>query len=459
MDRMNNENPYGYNNQPYQSPYRPAGYNNGYNNGYNGGYGNNGYGGYMQNPGQKQKSRMGTGIALGLLLGFAISLMMAVLLIGAFLSSGILKVGINGEIYVQAVDVDDSNGIGSAIEHKLNTLDSLLDNFYFEDVDRQKATDEIFKAYIKAYGDKYTVYYTPEEYASLMESTVGKFYGIGAMCQKNEDGTIQIVQPYEDAPAYKAGLRAGDAITKIDGTDITDMELSAATALIKGEKGTSVTLDILRNGQPMTFQVARDEVKVQTVQHEMLADGIGYLAISQFDDVTVEQFHSALSDLKANGMQGLIIDVRSNPGGVLNSVVTILDEILPKGLIVYTKDKDGNERRYEGKDNSELKVPYAVLVNGSSASASEIFAGAVQDYGKGVIIGTKTFGKGIVQTVQPLSDGSAVKYTISKYFTPKGQDIHGKGVTPDQIVELPQGENAADTQMEAAISYLKDKLK
>lgn len=449
-------------NSNYNGGYGYGGANGGgYGTAGNGNYGAN-YGGYGMQGGyngnnKKNKSKLGLGIGIGLLIGVLVSFMLVFMFIGVFASSGMLKIGANGEIYVQAVDVDDSEGIGTAIEGKLNALDSLLDKFYFEDVDKQKATDAMFKAYLAAYGDKYTVYYTPEEYEALMNSTSGKFYGIGAVCQKNEDGTILIVDPYEDAPAYKAGVRKGDCVTKVDGTDVTGMDISSATALIKGEKGTSVTLEIIRNGVTMTFTIVRDEVKVKTIDYEMLDGNIGYILISEFDDVTVDQFKAALTELKSQNMKGLVIDVRDNPGGVLSVVVDILDEIVPKGLIVYTEDKNGNRRDYNGSNASELDVPLAVLVNGNSASASEIFAGTIQDYGKGAIIGTQTFGKGIVQTVQPLSDGSAVKFTIAKYYTPKGQNIHGKGVTPDKVVELPEGATS-DVQLEAAVNYVKEKI-
>lgn len=469
MDNRNYNGGYGYggaNNGSYSvnnGNYGTAG-NGSYgvnNGGYgvnNGNYGVAGNGGYNVNGNNKNnKSKLGLGIGIGLLIGVLASFLLVFMFIGAFASNGMIKVGANGEIYVQAVDVDDSDGIGSAVEGKLNALDSLLDRFYFEDVDKQKATDAMFKAYLGAYGDKYTVYYTPEEYEALMASTSGKFYGIGAVCQKNDDGTVLIVDPYEDAPAYKAGIRKGDCVTKVDGTDVTNMDISSATALIKGEKGTSVALEIIRDGVTMTFNIVRDEVKVKTVDYEMLEGDIGYIVISEFDDVTVSQFKAALTNLKSQNMKGLVIDVRDNPGGVLSVVVDVLDEIVPKGLIVYTEDKSGNKREYNGNNSYELDVPLAVLVNGNSASASEIFAGAIQDYGKGAIIGTQTFGKGIVQTIQPLSDGSAVKFTIAKYYTPKGQDIHGKGVTPDRVVEMPD-DATSDVQLEAAVSYLKEKI-
>lgn len=460
----NNENNGGYGNNMNNAD-NGSGYGNNMNNGsYNYNQNNMGNGGYNYNQNniygnntKQKKSRFGLGFFIGALSVFMITLVLAAGCFGFFVSNGYIHLGTNGEIYVQGLSTNDSEGIGSDVEYKLNALDSLLDYFYFEEVDDEEAATQIFKAYLAAYGDKYTVYYTPEEYKSLVESTEGKFYGIGAVCQKQEDGTILIAEAYENAPAYKAGLREGDCITEVDGKDITQMDLSSAVALIKGEKGTKVKLEVIRSGETIEFEIERDEVQIQTVAYEMQENNIGYLVISQFEDATTEQFKKAVADLELQGMKGLIIDIRDNPGGVLSGVVDILDEILPNGLIVYTEDKIGNQNKYTGSNNREINVPIAVLVNGGSASASEIFAGAVQDYGKGKIIGTQTFGKGIVQTVQPLTDGSAVKFTIAKYFTPKGQDIHGNGVTPDIVVEFP--ENAqSDVQYEAAMNYIKGEL-
>lgn len=409
-------------------------------------------------PPVRKKSGFGTGMLVGTLVGMTIVTFLLVLLLNVFYSTGFVHVGSNGEIYVQDTATSDDEGIGSAVEEKLNTLDSLLDSFYMEDVDEEAAADNIFKAYLDSYGDKYTVYYTPEEYQSILESTTGKFYGIGAVCQKNEDGTILITDAYDNAPAYAAGIRDGDCVVKVDGQDITDMDLSSAVALIKGDIGTTVHLEILREGNTFEVDVTRAEIKAQTVTYSMLDNHIGYLYISQFDTVTTEQFKAAVEDLQAQGMVGLIIDIRNNPGGVLGTVVDMLEYILPDGMIVYTEDKNGKRTEYKGSDGHVLEIPVAVLVNGNSASASEIFAGAVQDYGTGKIIGTQTFGKGIVQTIKPLTDGSAVKFTIAKYYTPKGQDIHGNGVTPDIKVDLTQ-EDTEDTQMKAAVEYLLNETK
>ncbi len=478
MDNMNNNPGQGnngynqinnqqYNNQQYNQPqynqpqYRQPQYSQPqynvqpqYNNQqYNGGYQNPNY---QQKP-QKQKSKLGLGMLLGALLGILGTVALVFVFIVSLAGSGMLKVGANGAVYVQAVDVNDENGIGTAVEKKLNSLDSLLDRFYFNDVDKNKAADAIFEAYLAAYGDRYTVYYTPEEYKSIMESTTGTFCGIGAVCQQNEDGTVLVVEPYEYAPAYKAGIRAGDCVTKVDGKDITSMGLEAAVALIKGEKGTQVTLEVRRGEEIKTFTVTREEVVVRSVEYKMMENGIGYIEITSFDTATTQQFKDAVSDLKSQGLKGLVLDVRDNPGGVLGGVVEIVDEIISTGLIVYMEDNQGQRSEYKGTTKSELTIPMAVLVNGNSASASEIFAGSLQDYDKAEIIGTQTYGKGIVQTIQPLSDGSAVKITIAKYYTPKGQDIHGKGVTPDQVVEIPK-DATSDVQLEAAVKYIQGKL-
>lgn len=407
---------------------------------------------------QKKKSGLGKGIVIGVLATLVVIVIAVSGVLTAFVRQGYIHIGTNGQIYVQDVGTTDEDGIGTKVEGKLNALDSLLQSgFYFDDVDDEKAADNIFKAYLEAYGDKYTVYYTPDEYKSLMESTSGTFYGIGAVCQKADDGSILISEAYEDAPAYKAGIRNGDKVIKVNGKDITGMDLSVAVALIKGEKGTDVNLTVIRNSEEKNFTVTRDKINVKTVSYHMMDNNTGYIYVIQFDDVTTEQFKAAVDDLQNQGMKGLIIDIRNNPGGVLTTVVDMLDYILPNGLIVYTETKDGKKTEYSGSDGHEINIPMAVLVNGNSASASEIFAGAMQDYQKAQIIGTQTFGKGIVQTIRQLTDGSAVKYTIAKYFTPKGQDIHGKGVTPDQVVELPD-DATEDVQLNAAIEYIKGRL-
>ena len=409
-------------------------------------------------PTRKKKSQ---GFASGMIIG-AVSAFMAVILLilsvaAVCIAKGYIHIGVNGDVYIQSDAVTDSDGIGSEVEGKLNAIDSVLESFYFGDVDDETAKDNIYKAYLSSYGDKYTMYYTADEYKALKESTNGKFYGIGAVCQLSGEGGVLLVDVYDNGAGYQAGLRSGDRVVNVDGRDITDMELSSAVALIKGDKGTSVTLEVIRGTERLTFSAVRDAVEAKTVSYTLLDNNIGYLSISQFEEVTTKQFKAAVEDLQSQGMKGLVIDIRNNPGGLLDTVVGMLKYMLPDGLIVYTEDKQGNRKEYIGQDNDEFNLPLAVIVNGNSASASEIFAGAIQDYGKGTIIGTQTYGKGIVQTVKPLTDGSAIKFTIAKYFTPKGQDIHGKGVTPDMVVEYDTDADV-DTQLDAAIKNVEAQI-
>ena len=409
-------------------------------------------------PPRKKKSQ---GFASGMIIG-AVSAFMAVILLilsvaAVCIAKGYIHIGVNGDVYIQSDAVTDSDGIGSEVEGKLNAIDSVLESFYFGDVDDETAKDNIYKAYLSSYGDKYTMYYTADEYKALKESTSGKFYGIGAVCQLSGEGGVLLVDVYDNGAGYQAGLRSGDRVVNVDGRDITDMELSSAVALIKGDKGTSVTLEVIRGTERLTFSAMRDAVEAKTVSYTLLDNNIGYLSISQFEEVTTKQFKAAVEDLQSQGMKGLVIDIRNNPGGLLDTVVGMLKYMLPDGLIVYTEDKQGNRKEYKGQDNDEFNLPLAVIVNGNSASASEIFAGAIQDYGKGTIIGTQTYGKGIVQTVKPLTDGSAIKFTIAKYFTPKGQDIRGKGVTPDMVVEYDTDADV-DTQLDAAIKNVEAQI-
>ena len=280
-------------------------------------------------------------------------------------------------------------------------------------------------------------------------------------------GIITIVRPYKDGPAYNAGLLPDDIIYKVEGEEVTGEDLSEVVSKIKGKEGTKVNITIYRDGvaDPMDFTLERKKINIPTIEYEMLEDDIGYILIYEFDSITISQFSNALKALEKMGMKGLIVDVRDNPGGLLDSVVKILDRLLPRGLIVYTEDKYKNRTEENAKNPDKFDQPIVVLINGNSASASEIFAGALQDYEKATIVGTTTFGKGIVQRILPLSDGTALKLTVSKYFTPKGRNIHGTGIEPDievelsedlkQLVTIPRDD---DNQLQKAIEVLKDKM-
>lgn len=411
-----------------------------------------------------QKERHRSGVIQGLLIGSFTMLAICAVVIAAAVKKGYIRPDTDGSIYIQSETYDGNTGIGTEAEQKLNLIDQTLKDFYFDDIDDSKVLDNIYKAYVNAYGDKYTVYYTEDEYAKIQESSNGAYYGIGVVVRKNDDGTILVVEPYDGAPGKEAGMRKNDVIVTVNGESVADQDLNSVVAKIKGDEGTTVNIGIRRDGSDdiTELTVTRRKVEIKTVAYEMLDDSVGLITISEFDKVTAQQFKEAYAQLETLGMKGLVIDIRSNPGGLLNVVVDMLDEILPDGLIVYTEDKYGNRQEYNGSNPDVIDVPLAVLVNGESASASEIFAGAVQDYGAGTIIGTQTFGKGIVQTIRRMSDGSAIKYTMAKYFTPKGQDIHGHGVTPDIVEELSDEFNnlteydaSKDNQLQKAIEVIK----
>lgn len=411
-----------------------------------------------------QKERHRSGVIQGLLIGSFTMLAICAVVIAAAVKKRYIRPDTDGSIYIQSETYDGNTGIGTEAEQKLNLIDQTLKDFYFDDIDDSKVLDNIYKAYVNAYGDKYTVYYTADEYAKIQESSNGAYYGIGVVVRKNDDGTILVVEPYDRAPGKEAGMRKNDVIVTVNGESVADQDLNSVVAKIKGDEGTTVNIGIRRDGSDdiTELTVTRRKVEIKTVAYEMLDDSVGLITISEFDKVTAQQFKEAYAQLETLGMKGLVIDIRSNPGGLLNVVVDMLDEILPDGLIVYTEDKYGNRQEYNGSNPDVIDVPLAVLVNGESASASEIFAGAVQDYGAGTIIGTQTFGKGIVQTIRRMSDGSAIKYTMAKYFTPKGQDIHGHGVTPDIVEELSDEFNnlteydaSKDNQLQKAIEVIK----
>ena len=346
-------------------------------------------------------------------------------------------------------------------EEKLSVLKGLIDENYIGDVDEEALEEGTYKGYIQGLEDPYSVYYNEEETKDLYETTEGEYSGIGAVLSQDlESGVITLVQIYEGSPAAKAGLKDNDILTKVGDIEVTGMDLSEVVTYIKGEKGTDVDLTVLRgeDAEEITVTATRDTVEAQTVKYEMLEGQTGYLSVSEFDSVTYAQYEEALNELTDQGMTGLIVDLRNNPGGNLNTVCEMLDLVLPKGTIVYTEDKDGKRETATSDDEHQINVPMVVLVNGNSASASEIYAGAVQDYGIGKIVGTQTYGKGVVQQIFDLGDGTSVKLTIAEYFTPNGRNIDGEGITPDVEVEYEADENnpEADNQLEKALEVMKE---
>ena len=346
---------------------------------------------------------------------------------------------------------------------KLNYLEELIDTEYLDEKDESSLREGIYAGLLAGLKDPYSTYYTAEQYKELNTSNEGSYVGIGAVLQKEDGGGAKVVQLYEGGPGEQAALKTGDVIKAVDGTDVTEKETSDIASMVRDSDKDFVTLTIQREDEEKTqnIKVEIRDVEIQTVSHEMLVGDTGYIRISEFSEVTSDQYKKAFADLKDQGMKKLVVDLRDNPGGLLTAVCGVLRQILPEGLIVYTEDKNGKREEETCDGKNELTMPLAVLVNGNSASASEIFAGAVKDYGIGTIVGTTTYGKGVVQTIQPLTDGSAVKITIAKYFTPKGNDINKKGITPDVEAELSgditdwaELTHEEDTQLQTALKEL-----
>lgn len=376
-----------------------------------------------------------------------------------YVAGAITIVVLGGAVFtgIKTYNYNQSNRISGKVSDKLDYLQSFIDKYYLEDTEDVDMNSGIYKGMVSALGDPYSAYFTKEEYDELMESQSGEYRGIGVLVSQDKDtGIINILSVYDDTPAQEAGMKDGDVLYKVEGQEVTGTDLDKVVAKIKGEEGSTVKLTVYRSSsdQYIDLEVERRKIDVPTVSYEML-DGenkVGYIAITQFDENTDEQFSQALKDLKSEGMKSVVFDVRDNPGGLYDTVCNMLDELLPEGTIVYTMDKYGRKEEQKS-DAACLDIPMAVLINGDSASASEIFAGAIQDYGVGKIIGTQSFGKGIVQSLFKLNDGSAIKLTVSKYYTPKGVNIHKKGITPD--IEVEQAEDKEqDIQLERAVEEL-----
>lgn len=347
---------------------------------------------------------------------------------------------------------------------KIDDIKELIDYYSLYGADEQEMLDGIYRGLMSSMGDAYATYYNQYEWQSLLESTSGVYCGIGAYVSQNVYTYVTtIVKPFVNGPAYNAGMLPGDIVTAVNGVDMTTTDLSEIVARMKGDSGTTVTVTVEREGAdaPIDLVITRARIEVPTIEYEMLDNNIGYVYIMEFDEVTVQQFIDAIDTLEAQGMTNLIIDLRDNPGGLVSSTVSMLERLISPGLIVYTENKNGYREEEYATKADKVDVPMVILVNGNSASASEIFTGCIKDYGVGTVIGTQTYGKGIVQSLIELGDGTAIKLTTSQYFTPKGNAVHGVGITPDYIVELSEElkqavviTKAEDNQLQAAIRFL-----
>lgn len=322
--------------------------------------------------------------------------------------------------------------------NKIEYLEKMIEENYLGDYTEDDLAEGIYAGLVAGLKDPYSCYYTEEEYEAENTATEGSYVGIGVVLQQREEGGIEIVECYEGGPGYEAGLVPGDLIVEADGEDITEWDTAQLVELIRKGKKDHVVLTVYpkESSEAKEVDIPITDVQIPAVKYEMLDEHVGYIKIIEFTGVAPEQYRNAFKELEAQQMEKLVIDLRNNPGGLLDSVCEILEEILPEGLIVSIRDQRGESRDIYSEGKHVLEIPLAVLINGSSASASEIFAGAVKDYEIGTLVGTTTFGKGIVQAIQPLNDGSALKLTIADYYTPKGNNIHKVGIEPDVEVKL-----------------------
>lgn len=424
---------------------------------------------------KRTKNKFWKGVLVGALVTafaglFVVGVAMGIQVIGrAVIDNGAQVLVTDGEEEAQGQDSINMRKVGQKVE----LLEQLVEEYFLfdENIDPDQMEAGIYKGMLAGLMDPYTVYYTPEEYQALTEETEGVYCGIGALVSQNiNSGLITAIRIFKNSPAEAAGMKKGDIIYKVGDVEASSMELDVLVRQeIRGARKTPVDVTVIRDGEEVKLHIIRDTVEVTTVEYQMLEEETGYILVTQFELVTGDQFKEAVDVLTKQGMKRLVLDLRDNPGGVLDAVVEMAAYVLPEdrmdGTLVSTADKrgrgiryycsggkiryeandgQGDDKRYPKPDGHELDIPIVVLINGNSASASEVLAGALRDYGSAKLVGTTSFGKGIVQSLVPLADGSAVKMTISHYYTPSGFDLHTKGLEPDVEVELEIPEDLLD---------------
>lgn len=349
-------------------------------------------------------------------------------------------------------------------DEKMREINRYVDDFYIYESDKEKMNDMALTGYVAALGDVYTEYISKDNYELMMETITGDYKGVGIEVFVDSDNLITIITAFDDGPAAKAGIKAKDKLIGINGKKVNGDNYNEAIDMMKGagkysENSDNLLLKVKRGDEELEFNVTRTEVAAHTVQTKMLKNNIGYIRLSGFDETTALDFKIRLEQILADGAKSIILDLRENPGGTLTAVVSVADTLLPEGKIITIKEKSGEETVYKS-DKKEIDVPMCVLINGSSASAAEVLAGAISDHKKGTLVGETSYGKGVVQTILPLSGGSALKLTTAEYFTPSGKSIHKKGITPDYVVKLETEksifalEESEDTQLQKAIEIL-----
>jgi len=377
--------------------------------------------------------------------------------VGTFFVSNLLQLRIGDKVILPKADLEYYQDLDRRYS-KVEELKGYIDQYFYKDVAEVDFEDGLLKGLFSSLEDPYSIYMNASDYESFNISTTGEYGGIGVVVSPNENGYIEVVSPIEDTPAEKAGLKSGDIILTVDDTDV-DMDMyEEAVSMIRGKPGEAVKLTIRRIGvsEILEFEIVREQIKVQVVKTEILEDQIGYLRLTSFDEDAYKEFKAELSDLQRQNIKGLILDLRGNPGGSLTECTQIADYLLGEQVIVYMEDRAG-EKTYYRSDKNKVDLPLVVLVDGGSASASEILTGAVQDEEAGVVIGTQTFGKGLVQSVIELRDDTAFKLTTSQYFTPDGTNIHKVGITPDIVVE-PSEDETLDVQLDKAVEVMKGSI-
>lgn len=350
------------------------------------------------------------------------------------------------------------------ITSKLQGYREIIDKYYLGEIDEEKLQEGAIKGYIEGLGDPYTEYITKEDMKDYLDDTMGNFVGIGIYMIKNEEqDKIQILSTIKNSPAEEVGIKAGDLILTVDGVNYSASDMTTASNNIKGEEGTKVNIEVLRGNQTLKFEITRKKVKVNQVEGKILESNIGYIEFTSFDETTAEDFKNKYEELKSQGIASLIIDLRNNGGGIVDQALDIADYITEKdSVLLYEVDKNGKETVKKSKKDLIINLPVIILTNENTASASEILAGALKDLGKAKTVGTTTYGKGVIQQILQLSDGSGLKVTIEEYQTPNRNKIHKIGIEPDEKVELPEDlsniydiEESKDTQLQKAIEMLK----
>lgn len=359
---------------------------------------------------------------------------------------------VNNPITITSVSSNNATNIASTLQ----SYRKIIDKYYFGEIDEESLKEGAIAGYVAGLNDPYTEYISKADMQDYLDDTMGNFVGIGIYMVKNtEHDRVEVLSTIKEGPAEKAGIKAGDLILRVDGISYTSEQMTEVSKVIKGEEGTNVNIEVLRDNQTLKFDLKRERVKINRVEGEVVSNNIGYIEFTSFDETTAEDFKAKYEELKSQGIESLIIDLRNNGGGIVDEALEIADYIVEKdSVLLYEVDKDGNETVRKATTDSIINMPIIVLTNEDTASASEILAGALKDLGKAKIVGTKSFGKGVIQQILRLTDGSGLKITIEEYQTPNRNRINKVGIIPDVEVELEE-DSEEDAQLQKAVEMLK----